>query len=70
MKTYNVGDTVRLPSVRPENWKHKGEMDHYLGTIVQITCILGNRFYFEGDGGWSFYLTELEEGALITYEIY
>lgn len=63
---YEVGDKVKLVSVRPDTWNNEGEMDKYLGKEVVITKAIGNTFFeFEGCEGWCFSFRKSVEGKVI-----
>ena len=58
---YEVGDKVKLVSVRPSHRNDDGEMDKYLGNEVTITEVSAYKeFRFENDRGWTFLFSEIE----------
>ena len=63
---YKVGDWVKLVSERPDEWNQDGLMDKYLGKVVQVTDILGNRLVFDKMDGWGFSVNDIERHALPT----
>lgn len=73
---FKVGDKVKLVSKRPKNWNGSGFMDDYLGREVVINQIYDYNkeigvpdktegplmmFRFDGDGGWRFRLSDIDE---------
>lgn len=70
---YNVGDAVKLSSIRPDGWNSGGKMDHFLGEVFiikRITQRTNNDYnvYLEPREGfrvndWSFRLSEIERLA-------
>lgn len=63
---YQVGDTVILSKIRPSGWNREGDMDHYLGKVVKITAINGNRFWHDADlsHDWTFKLSEISKESV------
>ena len=71
-ENFKVGDWVKLPSIRPNNWNSGGQMDRYLGRTVQITAISTDTFKFDGYENWTFLLNEVTSVDSVnnTYEIF
>jgi hypothetical protein len=61
-KELEVGDRVRIKQFkkRPPNWNCDGEMDHLMGQVVEIRCIVLNAIIIKGYP-WRFSPSDFEE---------